>query len=419
MRHAAVTTLALGALLVTSGAQPRAAGGAAAVASPVSVEPAAMTQPIPEEPVYVHDVVAPATRGWRRANGGPRLVHLDDTLLSAYSFAVAVAPERCHLPLSLLAAIGQVESGNAAGHSLDAGHRVVPAILGPALDGTRFAAIPDTDGGLLDGDSRWDHAVGPFQFLPSSWRVAGVDFDDDGIRDPQDVYDAAGAAMVYLCAADRDLADPSQLESAVLSYNHSRSYLRTVLAWKAAFDGNGMWDGSPVGPFVATPVAHTAVTAQPVAAVTPVRPHGAVTTGATPDPRPLVREPVDVGPPVPVPADEPPVPPQDCAPAEPGPTEEPTDPPAGQPADLPIDPPIDPPIDSPTDPPPSEQPVDPPPPADPSVEPAPDQPPTDGTDQQATIGADDNCPPQPGSEGPTDPAPPTTPHEPTASAVKP
>ena len=161
---------------------------------------------------------------------------LDDDVLAAYFEAVAASPSDCHLPVSLLMAIGQVESGNLAGHPIDASHRATPPILGPALDGTPWRAVPDTDAGRLDGDNRWDRAVGPMQFIPASWRVAGVDMDGDGQRDPQDIYDAAGATMVYLCAGSRDLATPAGLRDAVLGFNHSAAYLQLVLRWKQAFD---------------------------------------------------------------------------------------------------------------------------------------------------------------------------------------
>jgi hypothetical protein len=60
--------------------------------------------------------------------------------------------------------------------------------------------------------------------------------DGDGIRDPQNVFDAAGAAMVFLCADNRDLSTAHGLRAAVLSYNDSVGYLRRVLGWKAAYD---------------------------------------------------------------------------------------------------------------------------------------------------------------------------------------
>ncbi len=86
-------------------------------------------------------------------------VDIADVLLDAYRSAAAAPPPRCRLPVSLLAAIGQVESGSLVGRPLDAQHRT--SVLGPVLDGSGFAAIPDTDQGRWDGDTRWDRAVGP------------------------------------------------------------------------------------------------------------------------------------------------------------------------------------------------------------------------------------------------------------------
>ena len=170
---------------------------------------------------------------------GPTVVA--DVVLEAYQLAALIAPKSCNLDVSLLAAIGQVESGNLAGYELDADHRPVTPVLGPVLDGSAgFAAIPDTDAGQWDGDKKWDRAVGPMQFIPSSWRLAGVDLDADGERNPQDIEDAAGAAMVYLCVGGTDLSTQDGLRRAVFAYNHSSSYVRLVLAWKSAFDAQGL-----------------------------------------------------------------------------------------------------------------------------------------------------------------------------------
>ena len=68
------------------------------------------------------------------------------------------------------------------------------------------ALIKDTDAGQYDGDSRYDRAVGPMQFIPSTWAIVGVDADNDGRRDPQDIYDASLASAVYLCSGQGDLA---------------------------------------------------------------------------------------------------------------------------------------------------------------------------------------------------------------------
>jgi hypothetical protein len=150
-------------------------------------------------------------------------------LWSAYRSAVASAPTSCRLPVQLLAAIGQVESGSLAGRGLDSRHRAVPAVLGPVLNGGAFAAIHDTDEGRYDGDTIWDRAVGPMQFIPSTWQRWGRDGNGDGARDPQNVEDSAFSAAAYLCSGGRDLSTGAGLRSAILSYNHSAVYLSDVL----------------------------------------------------------------------------------------------------------------------------------------------------------------------------------------------
>lgn len=214
--------------------------GALAAAQAVPATTGVPTPPIPlERPLVVPAALDTNTRGWSTVSGGsamPASLDLSGDLLTAYSTAAALAPSGCRMPVSLLAAIGQVESGNLAGHRLDASHRVVPAILGPVLDGHGVSAVRDTDKGRLDGSSRWDRALGPLQLTPASWRVAGVDVDGDGRRDPQNIYDAAGAVMVYLCTGERDLGTTAGLRSGVLSFNHSLAYLKQVLAWKTIFD---------------------------------------------------------------------------------------------------------------------------------------------------------------------------------------
>jgi hypothetical protein len=86
----------------------------------------------------------------------------------------------CHLSWSVLAAIGKVESGHARGGAVDSSGRTLSPILGPVLSGGPYAAIRDTDGGRWDGNTAWDRAVGPMQFIPSSWRAHGVDGNGDG-----------------------------------------------------------------------------------------------------------------------------------------------------------------------------------------------------------------------------------------------
>jgi len=232
--------LALSVLLVVLGGQAiRASNAPEPTDSPkATLQQASVTVPGPEKALVVQAALSSNTRGWARGSGAVPDAEqgIRPELVDAYTLAVALAPTECHLSLSLLAAIGQVESGNLAGQRIDAQHRVVPGVLGPVLNGSEYAAIPDTDNGRWDGHRTWDRALGPLQLLPASWRVAGMDADGDGRRDPQNVYDAAGAAMVYLCDGGRDLGTRKGLEKAVLAYNHSRDYLRVVLAWKTVFD---------------------------------------------------------------------------------------------------------------------------------------------------------------------------------------
>lgn len=153
--------------------------------------------------------------------------------LMAYGKAALVAQKLwpgCHLGWNTIAAIGYLESGN-AGHgdsTIAANGDVEPAIIGPVLDGTAYEAQSDTDGGVYDGDAHWDHAVGPLQFIPSTWARNGVDGNGDGVADPNNIDDAAVSAAGYLCASGRDLRSSDAWEAAVRSYNHSDSYIDGV-----------------------------------------------------------------------------------------------------------------------------------------------------------------------------------------------
>ncbi len=83
----------------------------------------------------------------------------------------------------------------------------MPTILGPVLDGDNGTALLlDTDGGAYDQDRRYDRAVGPMQFVPATWAELGRDGNGDGIKDPNNIWDATLAAAGYLCGGDRDLS---------------------------------------------------------------------------------------------------------------------------------------------------------------------------------------------------------------------
>jgi membrane-bound lytic murein transglycosylase B len=161
--------------------------------------------------------------------------------LAAYQRAATVinaADHGCRMPWQLVAAIGRVESdhGRADGNVLTDRGIDKPGIFGPALDGRHGRVrIKDTDAGQYDGDARFDRAVGPMQFIPSTWAIVGVDADDDGQRNPQDIYDAALASAVYLCSGPGDLSTVAGQRPAVFRYNHSHRYVDLVLAIEQAY----------------------------------------------------------------------------------------------------------------------------------------------------------------------------------------
>ncbi|HEY3630096.1 MAG TPA: lytic murein transglycosylase [Jatrophihabitantaceae bacterium] len=205
------------------------------------------TGPGPSGPVHVPHpapVTQPIVSGLA-ANGIPSVA------LNAYRVAaarVADVQPGCGVDWSLLAGIGRVESdhGRFAGAALHADGTSTSRIIGIPLDGSHSALIRDTDGGRLDGDRVFDRAVGPMQFIPSTWAHWGADADGDGVADPFDINDAALAAARYLCAAGGDLRTTAGRIAAVLSYNHSDEYVARVLALAAAYRAGVPVDGIPV-----------------------------------------------------------------------------------------------------------------------------------------------------------------------------
>jgi transglycosylase-like protein with SLT domain len=98
------------------------------------------------------------------------------------------------LSWTVLAAIGQIESGD--------GQNVGPSTAG---------------------------ALGPMQFLPSTWATWGITaFGETGPPDIMDPYDAVPSAARLLCADGAGTA--AGLAGAIYSYNHSSRYVTEVLA---------------------------------------------------------------------------------------------------------------------------------------------------------------------------------------------
>ncbi len=152
--------------------------------------------------------------------------------LRAYARVQLDGRAGCPVGWTTLAGIGWVEShhGPLGNRTLREDGHSSSDILGPALDGHGdFAAVPATPGSAaFHDDARWEHAVGPLQFLPETWSRFAADGDGDGRSAPHDLDDAAAAAARYLCATGGDVTTGRGWSTAVLSYNHSRAYLDAV-----------------------------------------------------------------------------------------------------------------------------------------------------------------------------------------------
>ncbi|WP_347307373.1 lytic murein transglycosylase [Corynebacterium sp. SA-MJD20WY100] len=202
----------------------------------------AVVPPAVPEPVALIDVHAPGrTADELREWSAPLAASTDVSgqALRAYGNAELIARDawpECHLRWNTLAGLGWVETrhGTYGGSwlkpsNLDATGRPDPKIVGIPLDGTNNTVrIEDTDGGRLDGDTEFDRAVGPLQFIPSTWEHFGLDADGDGVADPQQIDDAALSAAKLLCDNDRDLAVEEDWLEAIYAYNNSRDYVTRV-----------------------------------------------------------------------------------------------------------------------------------------------------------------------------------------------
>ncbi|MCF8605646.1 lytic murein transglycosylase [Gordonia sp. HY442] len=167
------------------------------------------------------------------------------TSMEAYGNAAEIQRQQhpeCGLAWTTVAAIGGVETKHGTHHAADvaANGDVRPEIRGPQLDGTNGNwEIRDTDHGKIDGDTEFDRAVGPFQFIPSTWQRFGVDANGDGQADPDNIDDAALSAARYLCVSSGgDMTTPEGWEKAVLTYNNSMDYVLKVRNHANAYSVN-------------------------------------------------------------------------------------------------------------------------------------------------------------------------------------
>lgn len=198
-------------------------------------QPVNQTVPIPVQiPAPTHIPARPQLAFADWATRMSRVTNIPQRALEAYANAHAVLAAthpNCRITWVTLAAIAAVESkhGGFEGRTLLPDGRPSTPIIGIALNGAPgVKAVADTDNGLLDGDKVWDHAVGPFQFIPSTWAKWRADGNQDGITDPQNIDDASLAAAQYLCAENRNLSSGDGWLRAILSYNDSLDYAQEV-----------------------------------------------------------------------------------------------------------------------------------------------------------------------------------------------
>lgn len=195
--------------------------------------------PVPAIDIEADGRPADQLREWA-AERAPAL-KMPAAALEAYAYAARVAEvvnPKCKLAWTTLAGIGMVEShhGTYRGATIGPNGDVTPPIRGMQLDGTSGNMhIPDTDGGVFDGDSELDRAMGPMQFIPETWKLYGVDANNDGEINPDNMDDAALSSAGYLCWRGKDLSQPKGWMTALRAYNHSDQYARMVRDWATAY----------------------------------------------------------------------------------------------------------------------------------------------------------------------------------------
>ena len=140
-------------------------------------------------------VQAEAAAAGAAAIGSVRAQAPPAAYLALYHAAAATCPG---LSWTLLAAVGQVESGHGRNN-------------GPSSAG----------------------AIGPMQFMPGTFALYGVDGDRNGRLDPWSPADAIYTAARYLCS--NGAGTPTGVQRALLAYNNAQWYVDLVLSVQAQF----------------------------------------------------------------------------------------------------------------------------------------------------------------------------------------
>ncbi|MGU3431776.1 lytic transglycosylase domain-containing protein [Actinomycetes bacterium M1A6_2h] len=221
---------------VNTAKETNATSSAAAAATTTAPAPVAEAAPNPEPVAAPPAPAEPALPSSLKAG----VLGVPGINVAAYKNAesmLAVSDPGCGMYWALLAGVGRVESTHANDGQVGPDGTLLQPILGPVLDGSLSGnnVIMDTDGGELDGNSTYDRAVGPMQFLPQTWKRYATDGNGDGKADPQNLFDSAVTTGKYLCDGGLNMRDPIQATTAVLRYNNSMAYVANVLAWSVGY----------------------------------------------------------------------------------------------------------------------------------------------------------------------------------------
>ncbi len=183
---------------------------------------------------------------------GAAIGDIPPSLVPVYQAAAATCPG---LDWTVLAAVGFIESHHGGGRLDPATGQVDPPILGPPLDGTTGRARI-VDPTMPDG---WAHALGPMQFLSTTWAAwarLAPGRPTGAVPDVHNAWDAIYGAAAYLCGSAGRIDD---IRAALFRYNRSNAYVDAVLAKAAEYrtaadaaaDGSLTWpvDGPVVSGF--------------------------------------------------------------------------------------------------------------------------------------------------------------------------